>query len=79
MITFVCDASAETHLITNIKAFSPKSLTVCADLSADNRIKAEIIVSKKELTKVIGYLNEHYVKQYNGILSYITDYIPENF
>ena len=79
MITFICDSSAETHLITNIKKFNPKSLTVCADLSGDNRIKAEIIVPKKELTKVIDYLKEHYVKQYNGSLAYITDYIPDNF
>ena len=76
MITLICDSSAETHIITNIKAFMPKSLTVCADLSGDNRIKVEIIVSKKELTKVVGYLEEHYIKQYNGSLVFITDYIP---
>ena len=76
MITFICDSSAETHLISNIKQFAPKSLTVCADLSGDNRIKVEIIVSKKELTKVVGYLEEHYIKQYNGSLVFITDYIP---
>ena len=77
MITLICDSSAETHLITNIKQFNPKSLTVCKDLSGDNRIKAEIIVSKKELSKVIEYLKEHYVKQYNGCLLYIVDFIPE--
>lgn len=74
MITFICDSSAETHLITNIKAFSPKSLTVCADLSGDNRIRAEIIVSNKELPKVIDYLKENYVKQFNGSIVYLTNY-----
>lgn len=74
MITFICDASAETHLIANIKAFNPKSLTVYADLSGDNRIKVEIIVSNKELPKAIDYLKEHYLKQYNGSLVYITDF-----
>ncbi|NOS84125.1 MAG: hypothetical protein HOP31_03195 [Ignavibacteria bacterium] len=74
MITFICDSSAETHLITNIKQFAPKSLTVCSDLSGENRIKTEIIVSNKELPKAIDYLKEYYVKQYNGNLIYLTDY-----
>ena len=74
MITFICDASAETHLITNIKQFNPKSLTICEDLSGEKRIKAEIMVSNKELPKVIDYLKEHYIKQYNGVLLYLTDY-----
>jgi hypothetical protein len=74
MITLICDSSAETHLITNIKQFNPKSLTILKDLSGDNRIKAEIIVSNKELPKVIDYLKGYYVKQYNGNLLYLTDY-----
>jgi hypothetical protein len=76
MITLICDSSAETHLITNIKAFSPRSLTVGVDLSADNRIKVEVIVSKQDMTKIVGYLREHYVKQYNGYMIFVTDYIP---
>jgi hypothetical protein len=75
MITLICDSSAETHLITNLKAFAPKSLTVCADLSADNRIKVQLIVNK-DFSKVIDYLKEHYVKQYNGLIFYITDFFP---
>ena len=74
MITFICDTSAETHLITNIKAFNPSSLTVNPDMLGENRIKVEFIVSKKNLAKVIDYLKDHYLKQYNGSLVYITDY-----
>lgn len=74
MITFICDSSAETHLITNIKQFAPKSLTVCADLSGVNRIKTEIIVSNSELHNAIAYLKEHYVKQYNGHIIYLTNH-----
>jgi hypothetical protein len=76
MITLICDSSAETHLITNIKAFTLRSLTVSPDLSGDNRIKVELIVSKSDMTKVVGYLREHYVKQYNGYMIFVTDYIP---
>lgn len=54
--------------------FNPKSLTVSVDHSGENRIKVEVIVGGSELSKVIDYLREHYVKQYNGWLVYITDY-----
>jgi hypothetical protein len=74
MITFICDESAKEHLITNMKGFNPKSLTICEDLSGPNRIKVEIIVPNKELPKVIDYLREHYVKQFNGNLVYLTDF-----
>ena len=74
MITFICDASAEMHLISNIKVFNPKSFSICEDLAGDNRIKVEIIVSNKELPKVIDYLKQHYVKQYNGAVIYLTNY-----
>ena len=74
MITFICNAAAQSHLITNIKQFTPKSLTVCDDLAGVERIKLEIIVSNRELPKVIDYLKEHYVKQHNGELLYLTNY-----
>lgn len=74
MITFICNAAAEQHLIDNIKQFTPKSLTVSADLAGVDRIKLEIIVSNRELPKVIDYLKEHYVKQYSGEIIYLTNY-----
>jgi hypothetical protein len=74
MITFICDSSAEKHLIENIKKFELKSLTLREDLSGVNRIKVEIIVSNKELSKVIDYLRENYLKQYNGSLVCLTNY-----
>ena len=74
MITFICDASAEKHIISNIKQFNPISFTIGEDLSGDNRIKVEIIVSGRELSKVIDYLKQYYVKPYNGVVVYVTDY-----
>ncbi|HJY62523.1 MAG TPA: hypothetical protein VJ455_00080 [Ignavibacteria bacterium] len=74
MITFICDASAETHLISNIKQFNPLSLIIRNDLTGDNRIKVEIIVSSRELSKVIDYLKQYYVKPYNGVVVYLTGY-----
>jgi hypothetical protein len=75
MITIICDSIAETHLISNLKAFAPKSLTVCADLSGDNRINVQLIVNK-DFSKVVDYLKEHYVKPYNGSIFFITDFFP---
>jgi len=74
MITFICDASAETHLISNIKQLNPLSLIIRNDLTGDNRIKVEIIVSSRELSKVIDYLKQYYVKPYNGVVVYLTGY-----
>ena len=74
MITFICDASAETYLITNIKLFNPRSLTICNDLSGVDRIKVEIITSLGDFSKVIDYLKQHYVKPYNGVVVYQTNY-----
>jgi len=77
MIEFICDSSAKEHLLSNIKQYNPLSLTVCEDLSGDNRIKVEMVVSHKLLAKVIDYLKEHYLKQFNGCLLYQTDYFTE--
>ncbi len=74
MITFICDASAEMHLISNIKQFNPMSISIREDFSGENRIKVEIIVSSRELSKVIDYLKQYYVKPYNGAIVYLTDY-----
>jgi hypothetical protein len=75
MITFICDASAETHLISNIKLLNPRSLSTREDLSGLNRIKVEIITSQRDLAKVIDYLEQHYVNPYNGVVVYLTSYL----
>lgn len=72
LVTFVCDASAESHLISNIKQFNPKSFTIREDYAGDNRIKAEIIVSYGDLAKVVDYLKQFYIKPYNGTV-YVTE------
>lgn len=65
VVTFVCDASAEEHLASNVSQLNPKSIYIT---KSDNRIKAEILVPQGATSKVTDYLKQHYLKQYNGVI-----------